>query len=59
MRHYLRVVETIKYIDTAKVAVKIQWDWLFIFAVLAVLLIVYLGWLVKVAHNAFDKDVLN
>jgi hypothetical protein len=59
MRHYLRVVETINYIDPAKVAVKIQWDWLFIFGILAVLLIVYLGWLVKVAHNAFDKDVLN
>jgi hypothetical protein len=59
MRHYLRVVETINYIDPAKVSVKIQWDWLFIFGILAVLLIVYLGWLVKVAHNAFDKEVLS
>ncbi len=59
MRHYLRVVETVKYLDPAQVPVQIQWDWLIIFGTLAVLLIVYLSWLVKVAHQAFDKEVLN
>ncbi len=59
MRHLLRHYATIALIDPATVPVKIQWDLLIAFIVFALLLIVYLVWLVKLAIRAFEGKKVN